>query len=229
MIVAMHQPNYIPWIGFFHKMALSDRFVIVDDVQYSMGSFTNRNKVKGSNGEIMLTVPLKNKAFQLINEIEIFNSNWRRKHLNSLKLAYSNSPFYKKYIGLLEEAYSQDCKYLAELNINLIHLIKNQLNIKTEILLSSEIGKTFSSKNDRIVGICKYIGATSFLFGSGTKKYIDKNLFHSNGIEIVYQEFVHPVYQQLWGDFIPNLSILDLLFNCGDRSLDIIMSRSGKG
>ena len=220
MKIAVHQPQYIPWLGYIHKMANVDLFVFLDNVQYKKREFQNRNRIKTPSGPIWLTVPVLTKGnfFQKISEVKIDNQErWREKHYETLKRNYSKAPFFKTYQNFLDEIYRKEWNYLVELNIATVNYLKNALKITTPIKLESEIGTT-KTHTERIIEICKKTGADTYLSGAGGKDYMDEGLFEQNKIKLEYQEFIFPVYPQLYGDFIPNLSALDLIFNCGPDS-----------
>lgn len=229
MIVAIHQPNYIPWLGFFHKMASSDVFVLFDDAQLPRGkSFCSRTKIKTDKGEIWLTVPIKGKGeLKEIKEIKIvLENNWQRKHWKSINMAYSKSSCFNKYEEHFQNIYNKNWKSLLELNFGLITLIKFIMGIKTKLVLSSDITNCLHKSGlEKILGIVKSLNGDTYLTGKGkgTQRYINKDDFERNGIKLRYQNFQHPIYTQLYGEFIPNLSVIDLIFNCGDRSLNILL------
>jgi WbqC-like protein family len=226
--IAIQQPNYIPWIGFFEKMARADRFVLLDNVQYPMRSIVNRNKIKASNGVILLTVPVEVKGLQEIKDIKISGNKWRKKHLLSLMHAYGRSRYFDEYISSFKTLYEQDIENLFEWNIRIIMLMKDLLGIKTELIRASELeGISSASKNERILSICQQLDGTSFILGEGSsRQYIDRELFKENQILIEDKSFIHPIYPQCWGEFISHLSAIDLLFNCGEKSLEVILSAS---
>ncbi|MGM9928068.1 MAG: WbqC family protein [Bacillus sp. (in: firmicutes)] len=222
MIIAIHQPNYIPWCGYFHKMMSCDLFVILDDVTFSKTAITNKNTIKTSTGPILLSVPLSNKK-GLIKDVTIFEEqHWAKKHWISLQRNYARAPFWKQYEPLFEPIFENPDEKLADFNLRLIEVIRTILEINTPIIRSSEIQETTGLKGDKIISICKALQATIYLSGTGAKTYNDEKQFENNQIQLVYQQFKHPAYPQLWGDFIPNLSILDLLFNCGPKSKELL-------
>lgn len=234
MKVAIHQPNFLPWIGYFHKMANCDVFVLFDDVQLPVGkSYVVRNLIKTNDGSAWLTVPVGEKGeAKLIKDAQIINSNnWRRKHLQTIKFAYQKSPFYKDYIGGIEDIYSKEWTNICDLNVAFIKLIKEFLGIKAKIILSSEISKNkLGNGKEKIFSILKELKADTYFSGrgSGSMRYIIPEDFKENKINLIFQDFVHPVYPQSGKEFIPNLSILDLLFNCGPDSLEIILNSESK-
>lgn len=219
MTASIHQPAYIPWLKYFHKIAKSDIHVFLDDVEYSKNNLFNRNKIKTAQGEAWLTIPIKYKSDNLIYETKIDNnSNWRKKHWKTIKLNYSKTPYFKEYANIFEKFYSQDYEHLSDLTIAINKAIAKLLGIKVKFIKSSEL-KVEGAKNEKLINLCKAVGADTYLSGQGAKAYMDKDLFLSNGIKVNYQEFLDPIYEQLWGDFIPNLSIIDFLFNCGKEEI----------
>lgn len=225
MKIAIHQPNYLPWIGFFDKMDQVDRFVLLDTVIHSKSGFTNRNKIKTPQGVLWLTVPLKNKHIP-INNLEIANQlNWQQRHWKSIENYYKKSPYWTTYSEELEEIYHDKWRYIADLNLVLIHFFKKVLNIKTETFIGSNFDWDFGTGNLRNMKIVKYFSGDIYVSGVGAKAYNVESDFRRNSITLVYQDFKHPVYPQKWGDFVPQLSILDMLFNCGPKTMDIIRSK----
>ncbi|MEW6696845.1 MAG: WbqC family protein [Bacillota bacterium] len=224
MILSGHQPNYLPWLGFFHKMMSCDLFVILDDVIHSRREITNKNKIKGPEGARLLSVP-RNRSDKrcLIKDVTIAEDNlWHEHHWGSLYTCYARSPYLKKYEELFWAIYTNPGKKLAQLNLRLIHVIREVLEINTPLVLSSEISGITGSKGTRIINLCKHLNADVYLSGTGARAYNDEKEFEGNNIRLVYQEFEHPVYPQLWSNFIPGLSAVDLIFNCGPRSKDYL-------
>ena len=221
------QPTYLPWMGYFDLIDQSDIFVFLDNVQFEKQSWQQRNKIKTRQGEIWLTVPVLQSLGQKINEVKINNnSNWKEKHWKSIKYNYNKAPYFKTYFKFFEETYNTDWQYLVDLNIHIIKWVCNQLNIKKDFIKSSDMGIE-GKKTDLLVNICKKLNADTYLSPLGSAVYIEKNnLFEREGIKLEYQHFEHPIYKQLWEDFVPHISVIDLLFNEGDKSLDII--RSGR-
>jgi hypothetical protein len=219
MIVSIHQPNFLPWPGYFNKIVNSDIFVVIDNVQYVKGHIINRNKIKDNNAKASwLTVPVKisKGSEQLINEIEIdYSHKWQQKNLNRLKSYYEKSKFFDKYFPVLKQCFCKQYSNLADFNIELIQYICSELKINTPIYITSDLQEDFGERNYLNLNICKYFKADTYLSGIGARKYNDENLFRMNAIKLKYQEFTSPVYPQLHGEFIPNLSIVDLLLNCG--------------
>lgn len=218
MIVGIHQPNYLPWLGYFYKIAKSDVFVFLDNVPYTKNSIINRNKIKTQHGAMWLTVSVltKGRYGQLINEVEINNNiHWSKTHWKTICTNYVKAPYFQEYMSLFESVYQREWRKIADLNETLIRLICEILSIKSvKVIRASELDVSGKS-TELLINICKAVGADTYLSGFGGKKYMDEKLFEKNGIKLKYYEVQHPIYKQLWADFIPNLSVIDLLFNEG--------------
>jgi len=217
MIVAIHQPNYIPWLGYFAKIMECDFFVFLDDVQYPKESPAARNYILDvNNTKALLSVPVKigADAFQNYNKIAIdYSANWQHKHLNKIKNSYCKAPYFADVFEGLEKLYKQKYENLAQLNLNIIFWILNMLDCSTQLYLSSNIEiENIGASNERNVNLCKYFNANIYLSGTGAKKYNDEKLYQQNNIQLKYQNFKHPVYKQYSECFVQNLSILDILF-----------------
>ena len=230
MIAAIHQPNYLPWLGYFNKMARSDVFVLLDDVQLVRGkSFVTRNKVKTPGGDQWLTVPVKGKSELVLIKDAVISQDgkWQQKHWRTIQLSYKKAPFFDRYEEKLGEIYQHPWQNLAELNISLIKVINNLLGINTGLIRSSEMNIE-NTGAEKILSILRRLGADQYISGEGkgSERYIAEDDFRENSIELIYQQFEHPVYNQLWGDFISNLSVIDLLFNEGEKSLGILARTS---
>jgi len=213
-VVAIHQPNFAPWIGYFHKILKSDVFIFLDHVEYSRRSFTNRNRIKGPKGATWLTVPVSVRGKPRIIDVKINGTEWKRKHLNTFKAFYGKAEHFEEIYEHLESIYEQEWLYLAEFNKALIKEISDILQI-TPRFVDSHTLEPRGKKMEMIIDLCKKVGATVYFSGKGAMNYQDPKVFEENGIKLVYQEFEHPVYLQRFGEFIPNLSILDMLFNVG--------------
>ncbi len=228
MIVSMHQPQYLPWLGFFDKIAQSDAFVFLDQVQFKPREFQNRNKILTQSSWIWLSVPVisKGKGRQRICDTLIDKeSDWKGKHLKSLQTWYGNAEFFKPHLPFFAETYSRQWQKLAELNAHIIRYISKELSINTEIYFESQLGSS-KTKTERLIELCKKLRADVYLSGIGGRDYLDEARFAEEGIKLAYQDFVHPVYRQLFAkdekEFIPHMCILDLLFNEGKRSKEVL-------
>jgi len=221
VIVAIHQPNFFPWSGYFHKILRADCFVFLDNVQYSKNSFINRNKIKTPKGPAWLTVPVAtaNHFQQNICETSMsWQTDWRAKHLATLHSCYGRAPHGKQGIAMVEREYAdlQPETTLAELNIRLVRGACAMLDLPLRSVRSSELADLPPGvSTERLVNICRALGATEYLAGMGAPKYQEDALFEQAGIRVAYSQYKPPSYDQLWGAYTPNLSILDVLMNCG--------------
>lgn len=223
MIVSIHQPNYLPWLGFFDKIKRSNSFVIFDNVQYprSKGHFGNRNKIKIHNGSKWLTVPVEGKSeMKNFNQISYKDSDWKKEHLRLIEQFYNKSKYYKMYIEDFKDEFMKDYDNLSDFNTNLIKFFLYELDIETTVYKSSKLVKDDISGAERIMTILKKLKATKYITGSGpgSKRYINEDDFKKEGIELEWQDYKHKEYKQLNGEFIPYMSVLDLLFNKGPYS-----------
>ena len=228
MILTAHQPVYLPWLGLFHKIAMADAFCYFDDVQYQKKDWNNRNKLKGSNGEFWLTVPVKSKDHysKKVGKIEVNNSiKWQKKHLKSIELNYKSATYFDRYIGFFRDCYNREWERLSDLNEYMLKWFLGTLGINVIYFKMSELGFE-GSKNDLVLDMCRKLGADVYIFGQLGKNYADVNTFNRHGIDVCFQEYIHPEYRQLHGAFRPYLSIVDLLFNEGPNSFDIIMNNN---
>jgi len=215
MKVAIHQPQYLPWPGYFNKILQADIFVFLDDVQYKKNEWQNRNRIKSATGEIWLTVPVHYRFGQKINEVEIDNKIfWQKDHLKTISVCYRKAKYFDKFFPYIEKLLSKKYKMLVEVNIESINIILSYLGINKKIVLSSEL-KVEGEKTKRLVNICKKLGCDIYISGSGAKEYLVVEEFKKNNINVLFQEYTTPEYPQLFGKFIPNLSIIDMIFNVG--------------
>jgi hypothetical protein len=232
MILSASQPYFAPFPGFFYKAYRSDIFLILDEVQFPRGTtWMTRNRFKSDQGTLWMTIPVRKKGLglQSINRVRIYHeSSWRKKHLASMKQAYGNAPYLNDHLDFLEWAFEEKFDRLVDLNMPVIRYLLDHLGIKTEVRLLSELSVE-GKGTTRLVEACKRMKVTRFLAQTPARKYIDAALFRESGITIEFVRQPSPVYPQLWGDFIPNLSAFDLLLNCGPKSLDILTTQSHGG
>jgi len=225
MITSIHQPNYIPWLGFFQKILLSDTYIVFDDVQFPRGKdYANRNQIKTNNGKTWLTVPVIGKSdLKPWNQIEINKNGWIDKHLTIIESFYKKTPYFNEYYPEIKNIYLKDHNLLIDLTLDLIKYFLKILDKEINIVLSSDI-KTDLKGLDKILYILKTTNTTKYISGDGegSKRYINSDLFLDQGIELIWQEYKHPTYNQQFGEFIPYMSILDLIFNEGPNSKNII-------
>ena len=227
MIISANQPYFCPFPGFFYKAFLSDMLIILDEVQFPHGTtWINRNRFKNDRGTLWMTIPVWKKGLgeQNINQVRIcYEGRWPHKHLESLKCAYGNAPYLGDHLSFIAELFASRLEKLTDMNMAIISYLMNCLQIQTRLVLLSELGVK-ARATQLLIEICKTMGASAFLAQSQAQKYLDADLFRKNGIELNWFRYVPPTYPQLWGDFLANLSTLDLLFNCGPKARDILMS-----
>lgn len=227
MIATIHQPQYLPWLGYFDKADQADIFILLDNVQFKKNEWQNRNRIRTAQGWQWLTVPVLHDFGQKINEVKINNNqDWRKAHLKSISLNYSKAPFFDDYIDFFESTYDKEWELLSEINVYFFKKIIELLGITTKIVMASQYQSSDDS-TQRLIDLCKEFDADTYIAGRDGNKYMDFDKFSQNAIKVRIQDFQHPQYSQLWtnqGDegFISHTSVIDLLFNHGVKSLDII-------
>jgi len=222
-VAAIHQPNYLPWLGYFHKIKAADIFVFLDTVDYQSGnafSITNRARIKGANGVVLLTVPVSRKTpSRRIQEVCIDSSTgWARKHLRSIELSYRRAPYFSPAFEVLEAVLSSPPVSLAGLNSCLIVEVSRYFHLNTPVVSASALGVRTADRNQRLIEVCQKLGVKTYLSGQGGRKYNAEALFLQHGIRIPYTPFIHPEYPQLHGDFVAGLSVIDAMFNVGPEA-----------
>lgn len=222
MICSIHQPNYIPYIGLFDKINKSEMFIFYDTAQYTKWDYHNRNKIKWPNWEVLLTVPVHVALWQKINEVQL-NQKVVWKHLKTIEQSYKKSKYFNDFFPILQEIYSFETVYLSEFNINFIIKISEYLWIDTKFKILSQLDFDLeSSSTQALIDICNYVESDVYISWLGWKKYLDMEEFKKNNIDLAFQNFKHPVYTQIWWDFIPYMSIIDLIFNEWKNSIKYI-------
>lgn len=223
--VAIMQPTYLPWYGYFELINRVDTFVFLDSVQFAKRSWQQRNSIKTANGSMWLTVPIlsKGKKDQLIKDTLIDkDSKFISKHIKSIEINYANASFFGSEAKLLFDILRSDYKYISDLNIDLITNLCERLKIKTNFIRSSTL-KHYGSKADLLASICSIVEASEYISPPGSRNYLElSNSFMKINLPVKYFEYSQPIYNQLWGDFLSNLSITDMLLNCGDETIEII-------
>lgn len=221
MKILITQSNYIPWKGYIDSIALVDKFIIYDDMQYTKRDWRNRNLIKTQAGLKWLSIPVevKGKFYQKINETKVSDSNWNLNHLNILKENYKTSAHYKEVIEMIEPLY-MNCNYefLTEINRYFLEWILSYFEIKTQIL-DSRLFEISGDRTDKLLNLCIENNANQYFTGSAAKAYIDESKFRSKGFSINYLDYSgYKEYTQLFGDFEHGVSIFDLIFNEGTNS-----------
>jgi len=221
MIVGIHQPNYLPYFGFFDKIKKCDVFIIYDDAQFNKSDFQHRNRIRIYHGWKWLTVPVEKKhipidQIKINNDIKISGMDWSEAHFKEVHDNYKNASYYHEYKNAIQEIYEQPYDHLIDLNMKLIDFFIRSFDIDTEIVYSSEFG--FSSiSTEKIVNLVSEVGWDAYLSGSMGKNYLDFGQFDDHDIQVLFQEFEPPVYQQQYAGFIPNMSAMDILLNKGQK------------
>jgi hypothetical protein len=217
--IAIHQPDFLPWLGFFDRWKQSDLLILLDDVQFLRRGWHHRDQIKTRNGSVWLTVPVKKKGLygQLINQVEVDNgTDWQQRHLATIEHAYKKAPFFEPVFAAFRESYIDKADSLVAVNLRLLQTASFLLGIRTPVVLSSRY-KVSGQKSERLLELIRKVEGTHYLTGTGSRNYLDEGLFKKENVEVLWQEFRHPVYAQLHGAFVPNLSVLDFLMNAGGQ------------
>lgn len=227
MIISINQPAYLPWLGYFDRIFKSDLHIVLDHVQFEKNSVTNRNKVRTAVAWSWLSVPVLTKGRfgkLAIDQIEMdHTSNWARKHFMALQTNYSRSAHFSQHFDYFQNFYQEDWVYLAPMLQESTRYLMQELGIQTQQLRSSELSPQ-SKKADLILELCIKASATTYLSGPFGRDYLDEDAFEKAGIELKYHDYVHPTYDQCFDGFEPYMSVVDLLFNHGKKSLEILTS-----
>lgn len=224
MRLGVLQPSYLPWLGFFDQMRRVDAFVFLDDVQFTRRDWRNRNKIRTREGWAWLTVPVlqKSRFKQPLKETRIDDSApWRRKHKEAIRAHYGQAPFFDLYFPSLESVYNKRRDFLLDLCFETLRIFQEALTIKTPTLKSSDL-EVEAAKGEKILGICRKLDATHYLSGAAGMNYLSGEEFQRHGIALEVQDYQHPIYNQRYPGFVPCLSVIDLLFNVGERSRDVL-------
>lgn len=219
MIVTIHQPEHLVWLGLLSKIMKSDVFVVFDNTQFKKNYYENRNKIKTATGWSWITVPVKNHPLKTnINMVEIsYDRKWQRKYLLTLTNCYSKTPYYDRYFGKIESIILKNHKYLIDLNMEILNFLLFEFGINKRIIKSSELDveKGGVGGSALCLSICKATGADVYLAGPSSRDYLDLAEFEKSRIKVIFHEFEHPVYKQQFGNFEFFMSSLDALFNLG--------------
>jgi len=226
-LITIHQPNYLPWPGFFHKWMISDAFIILDTVQYHKNEWQNRNRIKTPQGTQWLTVPVTYRFPQSIQQVGIATTPWARKQLAAIEQNYAKAPYLANYLPALRDVLNQPWQSLSALNVEMIRVLGAMVGCEAPLLLASEMAGVSDDPTQRLIDLCQSLGGTAYLSGSEGRNYLQQSVFQDAGLKLYFQSVQAPCYPQLHGEFISHLSLLDLLFHCGDASKDIIHAMGG--
>jgi len=225
MILTTHQPIFLPWPGFFHKALHADRLVLLDQVQFPRGrTWSTGNRLKNEDGELWLTVPVwrTGRGLQRIDEVEIAEERgWRAKHLRSIRQNYAHAPWYADHAGAIADIYARGQRRLVDLNLDLIRWLWSLLDPPAELILQSDLG-TGGRGTGLMINLCTRLGCDRLAVLPGVEQHLDADALRRHGIALVRLPYRPVIYPQLWGSFLYNLSVLDLLFCCGPRARDIV-------
>ena len=233
MLIAIHQPHFIPWLGYLHRMSQVEAFVLLDHVQYEKANYQNRTQIRVDGEARWLTVPLIQRSHdERIIDKEVDNRlapkrKWGRVHFETLRRAYAGAPYFKTWLEPLRNLFEARWERLADLDRAMLDFLREAFDIRTPVIRSSELGVD-GAKAELVLNICRAVGADQLLIGfGGSRGYLDPEHFAAHGIEIRRHEFEHPVYPQR-GDapFIPGLAAIDLLLNCGPQSREILLKQA---
>ena len=230
MIVAAHQPQYLPWAGYFDKMDRADAFVLLDTVQFKKNEWQNRNRFRTAEGWQWVTVPVLQRSGQLIGEVNIdpSRSTWARKHAQALKTCYGSAPHCGLVADRLEPIWEGTWELLSPLNCEAIRILMELLGLETPVHLASQLSEAPEEPDLRLIEFCRQLGADTYLAGAGGPDYMDMARWEESGIEVVVQHFEHPIYEQPFDEFVPGLSIVDLLCSRGPGALSLIREANGR-
>jgi hypothetical protein len=226
MRVAIHQPEYLGYLGFYNKMMNADAWVFLDNVQLAKRDFVRRNRIHGPNGAMWLSVPIitKGRYYQLIQDVEIDKTkSWEATHWRSIEYQYRRTPFFERYAQHLAPIYESEWFRVADLNIRIVETMARLLGVERPTYLASELGITGNS-SQLLADLTTAVGGDVYLSGPMGRDYLEMSIFRERGLQVEYNDFVHPSYPQQQGreDFIPYLAAIDLLFNCGPAARDVI-------
>jgi len=216
VIVSIHQPAYLPWLGYFDKIARADLFIWLDNVQFQKNSFQNRNKILTKDGSAWLTVPMRTSGALYetpLKDVEIDNSkNWRGKHIASIRMNYAKTPRFGDCFPTLSRFYEREWRTLDLLCWEMLGYFNTLLGVATPIRRASDMGAN-GAKSDLVLDLCQRAGATTYLSGALGRDYLDLPSFARAGIAVEFQDYKHPPYRQAYPGFVPNLAVIDLIMN----------------
>ena len=226
MILSIHQPNFFPWMGFFDKLNKSDNFVfLTESLRSKNDKYLTRTKIINNSSSRYLSIPLGIKQIKINQLLMPVDNKWKIKTLNIIHASYRSSKYYEEVIPSIKELIMRDSMYFSDYSINIINFLVNQLNINTHIHIDTDFNKDFGLSNERNVAICKEVNATKYFSGSGAKSYNDSSQYKNNNIDLIYQNYLHPVYPQKTSDFVFGLSIMDVIFNCGYEETEKMLKK----
>ena len=225
MLVGIHQPHYLPWLRYFEKIARCDVFIVLDNIQYSKNGWQNRNKIRTTQGTALLTVPVRAHLGDTLDLVAIDESSpWQKKHWNTLSQSYGRSPYWSEFEAIMNPVFRNQWEYLAELNATMLTNFLRLLGIDTRIEYASRLNVP-GTATERLVNLIQAVGGSAYYSGAyALDAYLDPEVLKAADIELVLQQWQAPVYPQMHGgEFVPDLSIVDLWMNCGTDSRAILL------
>lgn len=230
MIAAIHQPHYLPWAGYLDKMDRADIFILLDTVQFTKGGWQNRNRLRTADGWQWVTVPVLQTPGQLLHEVRIDpkQSAWSRKHRNALQTHYGGAPHFGPVRDALDPIWEAAWDRLTPLCEATLTVLTDLTGIDTRVLKASDLEETPQDADGRLIALCKQAGAMTYLAGPDGPSYMDMGRWEEAGVEVVIQEFTHPVYHQPFEGFQAGMSSVDLLCNCGRDTLGLLRAANGR-
>ena len=224
LVVGIHQPHYLPWLRYFDKIARADVFVVLDNVQYNKNGYQNRNRIKTPRGDLMLTVPVFEQLGKPLEEVRIDNHRpWARKHWRSIEQHYRRAPHFDRYATALRAFYERPWTMLNDLNRAMLPFFLGALAITTPVVYASDLDVP-GEATTRLVNLVRAVGGTAYLTGAfALEAYLDADELNAAGIELAIQSWNAPVYPQGEGAFVPDLSIVDLLMQCGPDARRVLL------
>jgi hypothetical protein len=222
MIVAIQQPEHLPWMGFFNKMAHCDLYVYLDSVQFKKRYYENRNRLVGPNGAFWVTVPVQTKGryHQRIDEVRIcYDEDWQKSYLDTMRHCYGKAPFFHRHYEEIARIIMNKHDRLVDMNLALINLLRHKFGISTDTVCASEFGVFESKGSDLILDLCRKTNATRYISGPDGRRYLNLETFRVAGIDVMYHDYEHPVYAQRLDSFVSHMSVVDYLFNNNEKGV----------
>jgi hypothetical protein len=231
VIVTIHQPDHLGYLGFYHKIMNADKYVVLDSVQFAKREFIHRNRIRSASGPLWLSVPVltKGRYYQKIQDVEINQTqSWQKEHWGRIYHTYCKAPHFDTYAPEFQTIYTTSWEKLVDLNLRLIRTAFDLLGMHVDMCLASELDVE-GKATELLINITQAVGGDTYLSGPGGKNYMDESLFEERGVHVKYNQFEHPVYEQLHEPFLPYMAVIDLLFNCGPCALDVLRSAGPNG
>lgn len=224
--VCIHQPDFAPYLGFFHRLYRSDVYIVLDDVQFLRRGWHHRDKIKTATGEAWLTLSIRKADYHVpIGSVELHPDydDWVPHNLNLIRQNYARAPYFPRYFPILEEIYGKRHRRLVDMAMDLLGFFFTELDIAVEVVFSSDLAVP-GQKNEKLINLVRAVGGDHYISGTGALSYLDPGMFEKAGIGLEVQSFSHPVYPQQFGGFIPYLSCIDAFMNCGPGLKGIVQA-----